>query len=152
MKKKEIQEITERLLQIIKIDGEVEVSESEETLQIKIQSPEGNRLIGYHGQALEGLEKIIKQIFQKKFGETQKLVLDVNDYKKARERVVRRRALEAALQAKREGRVVFLPPMNSYERWLVHETLSGEEGIETLSEGEGAERKVLVRPKSEFIL
>jgi spoIIIJ-associated protein len=38
-------------------------------------------------------------------------------------------------------------PLNSYERRIVHLTLSGEPGVKTFSEGEEGERRVVVAPR-----
>ena len=59
-----------------------------------------------------------------------------------------KKATDAAEKAKKWGDVVELEPMNSFDRWVVHNTLKEVEGIETSSvEVEGTSRKaILVRP------
>jgi len=40
-----------------------------------------------------------------------------------------------------------LPPMSSYERFLVHNAIKALDSIEAVSEGEGAERHIRIQPK-----
>lgn len=44
------------------------------------------------------------------------------------------------------GEAVVLPPMSNYERFIIHEALKDMESIETASEGEEAERHVVISP------
>lgn len=55
-------------------------------------------------------------------------------------------AEEKAREAKETGKSVELPPMSSYERFLVHSALKDDGDIETLSEGEGDQRHVVIHP------
>lgn len=55
-------------------------------------------------------------------------------------------AEEKANEAVATGSVVALPPMSSYERFIVHETLKDWDSVETTSEGEGTGRHVLISP------
>jgi predicted RNA-binding protein Jag len=55
-------------------------------------------------------------------------------------------AEEKAMEAKESGKSVALPPMSSYERFLVHSALKEWGDIETLSEGEGENRHVVIHP------
>jgi spoIIIJ-associated protein len=41
---------------------------------------------------------------------------------------------------------VYLPPMSSFERRLVHLALVDEAGVKSESEGEGDHRRVVVKP------
>lgn len=56
-------------------------------------------------------------------------------------------ALRAAEQARLSGSSQDLPPMSSFERRIIHLALAAVEGIETVSEGEGNFRHVVVKPK-----
>jgi predicted RNA-binding protein Jag len=56
-------------------------------------------------------------------------------------------ARNKAQEAMDSGREVALPPMGSYERYIVHSSLQDMTGIETESFGEGAERHVQITSK-----
>lgn len=57
-----------------------------------------------------------------------------------------RLAREVAERVRQEGRDELLPPMTSRERWLIHNALMDEPGVTSESEGEGASKRVRVRP------
>lgn len=56
-------------------------------------------------------------------------------------------AKEKAQEALDSGSEVDLPPMGSYERYIVHASLKDVDGIETESHGEGSERHVHIVSK-----
>jgi len=60
---------------------------------------------------------------------------------------LRRHAEKKAEEATKTGQKVVLPPMSSYERFVIHEALKGNEAIKTHSDGEGEERHVVLEPE-----
>lgn len=72
-------------------------------------------------------------------------VIDLNYYRKERERLIVELARAAAHKATITHEPVELPPMNSYERRIVHLEISIHPELETESVGEGAERKVVIK-------
>ena len=63
-----------------------------------------------------------------------------------KEVLLKKLAEEKAQQTLETGNVFPLPPMGNYERYVVHDCLKDFEGIETASFGEGADRRVEIRP------
>lgn len=57
-----------------------------------------------------------------------------------------RMAREAAEIVRRSGEPELLRPMNSRERWVVHNTLKDERGVRSESEGEGPRKRVRIAP------
>jgi len=51
-----------------------------------------------------------------------------------------------ANEALESGEAVALPPMSNYERFIIHDALKDLESVETTSEGESAERHVVITP------
>lgn len=152
MREQEIKELVDKTLEIMKFDGQAEVVKDENIYRAQITTTEASRLIGQYGQVLLELEHIIRQILSKKINEPFRFFLDINDYRKGRESIIKNLALEYAQRAKNESRVMVMQPMNAYERRLVHMSLAEDKEVETFSEGEGEERKVLIKPKKEFNL
>ena len=75
-----------------------------------------------------------------------RVVVDVNNYKKERERIITELAKAAARKALMEKKEIVLPAMNAYERRLVHVELATRPDIKTESIGEGESRQVTVKP------
>ena len=57
-----------------------------------------------------------------------------------------RLAQDSARIARETGESQLLPPMNSRERWFVHNALKDERGVRSESEGEGARKRVRIFP------
>lgn len=152
MKSQKAKKIIQKILDIIQIDAQIDVLEKEDLLRVQINTQEANHLIGQQGKNLFALESLLRQIFFKQLGSGIKFVLDINNYRKNKEEMVKDQALDFAQRAKNEKRVVALPPMNSYERRLVHTILASDSEVQTNSEGEGLQRKVLIKPKSDFLV
>ncbi len=72
--------------------------------------------------------------------------VDVNNYRKERERLILELAKAAAQKAITIKGEVRLPAMNAYERRLVHMELSMRPDVKTESIGEGHDRGVVVKP------
>lgn len=75
-----------------------------------------------------------------------RVVVDVNNYKKERERIITELAKAAARKALMEKKEITLPAMNAYERRLVHVELATRPDIKTESIGEGESRQVIIKP------
>lgn len=71
---------------------------------------------------------------------------DINNYKQERENLISELARAAAKKAISTKKEIPLPPMNSYERRLVHVALAVHPEVRTESVGEGKERYVVVKP------
>ena len=75
-----------------------------------------------------------------------RVYVDVNNYKKERERLIVELAKAAARKAIVEKKDIILPAMNAYERRLVHVELATRPDIKTESMGEGESRQVIIKP------
>jgi len=73
------------------------------------------------------------------------VIVDVDDYRKRHEARLAELARELAGRVLETGQEEELEPMNSYERKLVHDAVSGVEGIETESRGLDPDRYVVIR-------
>jgi spoIIIJ-associated protein len=58
-----------------------------------------------------------------------------------------RLAAKTAEEVRKTGKPVVLRPMNSKERWVVHNHIKGMEGLRSESEGEGRMRCVKIEPE-----
>lgn len=72
--------------------------------------------------------------------------IDINNYRKERERLIIEIAKAAARKVLLTKGDVQLPPMNAYERLLVHTELATRPDVKTESTGEKKDRCVVVKP------
>lgn len=103
-------------------------------------------LIGRHGRTLDALQTLVSLMVSRKLGFRFPLVVDVESYKSRRKSKLAGMARNAAKRALRTGGSVKLPPMNAYERRLVHLALRDYDDVVTHSEGIDPDRFVVVVP------
>jgi spoIIIJ-associated protein len=106
-------------------------------------------LIGQHGDNLRALQHLMRLIVRKAFPD-QKIgfVLDINNYREQKEKVIIEVAREAAREAAKDKKAVFLRPMSAYERRIVHMTLAKDQQVVTESVGEGTDRRIVIKAVS----
>jgi spoIIIJ-associated protein len=107
-------------------------------------------LIGRHGQTLEALELLVSLIVARRMGHRVLLSVDVERYRERRRQALQALAQRTAGRVRRAGAPVALEPMSASERRVVHTTLAQDPAVTTHSEGEGAERHVVISPREEL--
>jgi len=142
-----IQETTEELLKNLLVEGRVGVEEEEGVFAVQIETDNAGILIGYHGETLASFQLILSLIVYKKLGSWFKIVVNVGDYRQHREEVLRRMALSAAEKVIATGKTVTLENLSSFERRIIHLALADHPQVTTVSEGEGEERKLIIKPR-----
>lgn len=90
------------------------------------------------------IDQLVRAIAKKL--KIERIQVDVNNYKKDRERIITELAKAAARKVLLEKKEVSLPVMNSYERRLVHVELAARPDVKTESVGEGTDRHIVVKP------
>ncbi len=144
-----IAEHVRRLLESMGIaDSLVSVSYAdEEVLRITIMAHDtGSILIGAQGAHLFALQYIIRCVLRKHLDFGIYIVVDVNGYRIRRERSLMGLAEEVARRAVKTGHAVALEPMSAVDRRAIHTALATHKDIATESHGDGALRRVVVRP------
>ena len=106
-------------------------------------------LIGRHGKTLEALQFLVSAITVRKIGFRYPVVVDVEGYKSRQRQKLESIARSSANRAASQHSNVRLRPMSPYERRIVHVALRDDSRVETVSEGEGASRHVVIVPVKE---
>ena len=131
--------------------GECEVlagwDESQGRVRAEIVSPEARTLIGRDGSVLEALQFLTTLITNRKLKAQVAVQVDVEGHWKRIEEKAVSSALRGVEEVKRSGRSFRLEPMEAPLRRLVHKTLSESPDVETVSEGEGPYRKIVLKPR-----
>lgn len=147
-------EIARRLLEEIcaalKIEARVEADGNENYIYLNIKGINVGALIGRRGQTLEALQYLINVAAGRASNDKQKIILDVEDYRKRREKTLRELALRLAEKVRRTKERVVLEPMSSHERRVIHLALQDNPFVYTRSEGEDPYRKVVIASKEEY--
>ncbi len=105
-------------------------------------------LIGHHGENILSLQLILRLIIYNKTGKWLKINLNVNDWREKREEYLKNMASNLAQKVKFSGREVFLPLLSSSERRIIHLYLADHPDVITVSEGEGDQRRLIIKPRN----
>lgn len=143
---KRVRAVVERVLDGLEIDAEVAVDEAEDRIVARVEGEDLGLLIGRHGQTIDALQLLCYRAAFRGSRERKRVVVDASGYRARREEALGRQADAAAERALRVGRPVELEPMSAQERRAVHDHLKDRPEVETYSEGEEPERRVIVAP------
>ena len=123
-------------------------STSDGTRRIVIAGDDAANLIGHHGDTLDALQYLANlacaQTNAKGERDHTRVTIDIEGYRAKREEALRAVARRMAEKAKRTHRNVMLEPMSPYERRIIHDEISGIEGVTTSSIGSDNNRRVVI--------
>jgi spoIIIJ-associated protein len=121
-----------------------------ETLEAAIEGGELGLLVGQKGVTLQSLQELVRSMVQRRFvGQTHARVrVDVAGYRERRRVALERFTADVAAAVLESGVAKALDPMGPADRKVVHDAVNEIEGVETVSEGEDADRHVVIRPIS----
>jgi len=150
--KEAIQKTAEELLGLLEIEKPIVSIETDEegVFHLKIKTEDSGILIGYHGENIYALQLILSLVVYKKLGSWQRIVVDIGDWRQKREEQLEGIALSAAQRAKFSQEPVVMPYLNSAERRIVHLALADNPDVQSRSEGEGRERKLIIELKKDI--
>jgi len=143
-----IENLTKDLLVRFNIDNyEIEASDDleNEHVKVSIKVDEPEMLIGFKGKTLSSFQLILGLMANASLKEYQRILVDINNYRQEQDDQLKGIASEAAKKAKAEKQEMKLLPMTPYERRLVHMVLADDPEIETISEGEGPLRRIVIK-------
>jgi spoIIIJ-associated protein len=139
----------EGLLQAMALPAEVDAESMDGIRYVQLWGEDSAEdmglLIGKRGHTLDALQELTRSYVQRQTGERCRLVVDVEDYRKRRRSQLVRKAKDAARQVRKTGRSQAMEPMSAFERKIVHDAVSEVGGVETESEGEEPNRRVVIR-------
>jgi spoIIIJ-associated protein len=141
------QELLSGLLTHMGVTAKVDAHENDDRIVLEVECDDVERIIGRRGQTIDALQHLVGKMLMRFRTERGKpITVDADGYRaKHVERLegLAAKMAEKAISSKEE---VKLSPMNAYDRRIVHMALKDVEGVSTQSEGEGADRRLVVIP------
>ena len=132
--------------------AQVEVEEGETTVvKIMVPEEESGLLIGYHGESLTALQRVLYMAFARE-DQDKKFLVNVNDYKERRTTQLHEMAKAAAERVLESGQPYGFSYLSASERLVVHEFIASTpefSGLESYSVGDGPRRRLYIRQKGE---
>ena len=135
----------EGLLDIVDIDGDLEMDVENDRAMVAIVGDDLEELIGDDGEVLDALQELARLAVMRETGTRSRLMLDVGGYRAEIRKELTEQGRKAAEEAKESGEPVSLPPMSAFERKVVHDAVAAA-GLSSESSGEDPNRFVVVMP------
>ena len=135
------------VLAAMNIDAHAAAEERDGEIVVDIEGEGSGSAIGYRGEVLDAIQFLTRTYVGQERNGSAKIVVDCENYRAKRRDTLVALANRLAEKAYRTRRKVVLEPMNPFERRIIHGALVDSEIAETHSEGEDAERHVVIVPK-----
>ena len=131
--------------------------------------PNPRDLIGMHGDTIHALDHLVKKIVEQRLDSARRRTLgteestaegaervemppflvDIDDYRARQIRDLQTKAKMMAERARSFQYDVELSPMTAYERLIIHTALQSEPNVKTEYQGEGRNRRVVIKYSAE---
>ena len=141
-----IRAVVERIVAGFGLDAEVRVDEDGEEIRASIEGDDLGLMIGKHGATIDAIQHLASRVAFHGEAGRKGVVVDAAGYRERREAALQRAADQAVEDALSYGRAVELEPMSSAERRIVHTYLRDRTDVQTHSEGDEPERRLVVSP------
>ncbi len=136
----------EDLMSFFGLNVDVYATAEEDVIELSVPSSYlSNLLIGNRGDTLRSIQTLIRVTLIQQKALLYRVNLDIADYKKRHNEQLADKAEKWAKSVMTTGGPMPLKPMNPAERRVVHKVLGDYTQLSTESEGEGAERHVVIR-------
>src|SRR5436190_1901942 len=135
-----------RVALAFELRASVDIEETDEEIRATVNGEDLGLLIGKHGSTIDALQHIAARAAYRGVGDRKNVVIDAAGYRERREAALHRAADRAVEDAIAFGRAVELEPMGPFERRTVHMYLRDRTDVQTHSEGDEPERRLVVTP------
>lgn len=138
----------EDLLSFFGVNVEVKTSIEDDVIELSVPSTELNSvLIGRNAETLRSLQYAVSTTLRNQDAALVRVNVDIADYKKQRAEKIAEKA-RGWIEKVRETGDSYVASLNAADRRVVHQLAQEYEDIETFSEGEGRDRRLIIAQKS----
>jgi len=132
------------LLERMDVDADMEVTESEDSIDIVLTGKDPGSLIGRRGETLDALQHLTNYVVNRSVSSRVRINIDAENYRQRRNETLESLANRTAGKVIKYRRNMTLDPMNAYERHVIHSALQNYEQISTFSVGSEPNRRIVV--------
>lgn len=131
----------------MKLEGLTVTSEkNDDSATFNIEGEDVGYIIGRRGDTLDALQYLTSLVANHVDNSYFKITVNTGNYREKREKTLEILGRKLAFKAIKTGRKTSLEPMNPYERRIIHTSVQKVRGAISWSEGENANRHVVVGP------
>jgi spoIIIJ-associated protein len=141
-----VRALVARVVHSLGLRGSVDIEESDEEIRATVNGDDLGLLIGKHGLTIDALQHLAYRAAFRGMAERKQVTIDAAGYRERRESALHRMADRAVADAMKLDRPVELEPMRAPERKLVHLYLRESTEVDTHSEGDEPDRRLVVTP------
>lgn len=125
---------------------EIEKKPIEGGVEFDLSGEDVGFVIGRRGETLDSLQYLTSLVANHADSGYFKVTIDTGNYREKREKTLEILGRKLAFKAVKSGRRTNLEPMNPYERRIIHTAVQKVNGAISWSEGENANRHVVIGP------
>lgn len=142
-----IKKYVEDLMAFFDLNITAEVSIEEDILIVKVPSTQYNSLlIGRGAETLRSIQHLLSALLRNSNAAVERVNLDIADYKQQHAEKLTEKARGWFQEVRDTGESKTLD-LNAADRWTVHHAAHDFDDIETHSEGEGRDRRLVISLK-----
>src|ERR687890_303213 len=145
-----VRAIVGRVVHALGLRATVDIDESDDEIRATVNGDDLGLLIGKHGSTIDAIQHLVFRAAFRGSEDRKQVIADAAGYRERRAAALHRMADRAAAEALEFDRPVELEPMRAMERKVVHTYLSERGDVETHSEGDEPDRRLVVSPVERF--
>lgn len=143
-----VAEEVKKIIEKLEVSATAEVSRVDKTFFIDIQSEDSSLLIGKNGSNLESLQFILAVRLKTLTGQEDfETFVDVDNWRRQKEERLTNMVTQIAEKVAESGQPETLYNLKASERKVIHTALTNHPSVTTISEGEGIDRHLIIKPK-----
>ncbi len=122
--------------------------ESDDEIRITVEGDDLGRMIGRRGATAGAIDELVRTVLQRQAGSARngRVRVDVGGVRARRAAALAAFSREQAAAVRESGVSRALEPMGAADRKIIHDALTDEDGVTTVSEGEDPRRRVVIVP------
>lgn len=122
--------------------------ESDEEIRITVEGTDLGRMIGHRGATAGAIDDLVRTVLQRQAGSARngRIRVDVGGVRARRAEALADFSRRQADIVRDSGVPRALEPMGAADRKIVHDALTEDGGVSTISEGEDPNRRVVIVP------
>lgn len=121
---------------------------ADDEIRITVSGDDMGRMIGRRGATAMAIDDLVRTVLQRQAGSSRdgRIRVDVGGVRTRRAKALASFCRSQAVEVRESGVARSLEPMGGADRKVVHDTIADEDGVDTISEGEDPNRRVVIVP------
>ncbi|MEQ8841553.1 MAG: RNA-binding cell elongation regulator Jag/EloR [Acidimicrobiales bacterium] len=118
----------------------------DDEIRITVSGDDLGRMVGRRGTTAGAIDELVRTVLQRQAGSSRngRIRVDIGGVRARRAEALANFARAQADEVRSSGKARSLEPMSAADRKVVHDALTDEDGVETRSEGEDSQRRVVI--------